>query len=114
MQRIVKYCAMSFGVVLLLIFAIFGFVAATFNPNDYKDVAIKLVKDKKQRTMTIPGTISLKFFPSIGAHLGKVTLSDCAEIAKIKMVDLNANDLEAATKIICGSAESMGLEVVKN
>ena len=76
MQRIVKYCAMSFGVVLLLIFAIFGFVAATFNPNDYKDVAIKLVKDKKQRTMTIPGTISLKFFPSIGAHLGKVTLSE--------------------------------------
>ena len=36
-----------------------------------------------------------------------------AEIAELKMEDLNANDLEAATKIIEGSARSMGLEVVE-
>ena len=76
MQRLLKYCAIGFGVLILLIFAVMGFVAATFNPNDYKDVAIKLVKDKKQRTLAIPGTISLKFFPSIGANLGKITLSE--------------------------------------
>lgn len=40
-------------------------------------------------------------------------MADCEEIAKIKMEDLNANDLEAAAKIIAGSAESMGIEVVK-
>ena len=33
------------------------------------------------------------------------------EIAEAKMVDLNANDIEAAMKIIAGSARSMGLEV---
>ena len=33
------------------------------------------------------------------------------EIAQVKMKDLNANDIEAAMKIIAGSARSMGLEV---
>jgi large subunit ribosomal protein L11 len=35
------------------------------------------------------------------------------EIAKLKMPDLNANDLEAAKRIIAGTARSMGVEVVK-
>jgi large subunit ribosomal protein L11 len=33
------------------------------------------------------------------------------EIAKVKMNDLNANDLDAAAKIIAGSARAMGLRV---
>ncbi len=45
------------------------------------------------------------------ASAGTVTKKQCAEIAEAKMKDLNANDLEAATKIIMGSARSMGLEV---
>ncbi|WP_040256969.1 50S ribosomal protein L11 [Rickettsia hoogstraalii] len=48
------------------------------------------------------------------AVVGKVTMDDCREIAKLKMPDLNTKDIEAATKIICGSAASMGLEVVGN
>lgn len=42
---------------------------------------------------------------------GSVTVKQCREIAEMKMKDLNANDLDAATKIIEGSARSMGLEV---
>ncbi len=42
---------------------------------------------------------------------GSVTVKQCQEIAEAKMADLNANDLDAATKIIMGSARSMGLEV---
>jgi large subunit ribosomal protein L11 len=42
---------------------------------------------------------------------GSVTVAQCREIAEKKMVDLNANDLDQATKIIMGSARSMGLEV---
>ena len=34
------------------------------------------------------------------------------EIAKLKMPDLNANDLDAACRIIAGTARSMGIEVV--
>lgn len=44
--------------------------------------------------------------------VGKVTRSQLEEIAKKKMVDLNANDLDAACKIIAGTARSMGIEVV--
>ena len=42
---------------------------------------------------------------------GSVTKAQCREIAEQKMVDLNANDLDQATKIIEGSARSMGLVV---
>ncbi|PQA85451.1 50S ribosomal protein L11 [Hyphococcus luteus] len=45
------------------------------------------------------------------AVAGKVTAAQCREIAEAKMADLNANDLDAATKIIMGSAKAMGLEV---
>ena len=44
---------------------------------------------------------------------GTIKRSQLAEIAQTKMADLNANDIEAATKIIEGSARSMGLTVVE-
>ena len=44
---------------------------------------------------------------------GKIKRSQLAEIAATKMKDLNANSIEQATKIIEGSARSMGLEVVE-
>ena len=44
---------------------------------------------------------------------GTIKRSQLAEIAETKMADLNANDIEQATKIIEGSARSMGLEVVE-
>jgi len=43
--------------------------------------------------------------------VGKVTRKQVEEIANQKMVDLNANDLDAACKIIEGTARSMGIEV---
>ena len=45
--------------------------------------------------------------------VGYVTMKQVREIAEAKMVDLNAYDLEAACKIIEGSARSMGVEVRK-
>ncbi|MFN3667676.1 MAG: 50S ribosomal protein L11 [Brevundimonas sp.] len=44
---------------------------------------------------------------------GKISRSQLREIAEKKMKDLNANDLDAATKIIEGSARAMGLNVVE-
>jgi large subunit ribosomal protein L11 len=43
---------------------------------------------------------------------GTVTMEQIREIAKTKMADLNANDMEAAALMIMGSARSMGLQVV--
>ncbi len=44
--------------------------------------------------------------------VGKITRDQLREIAEKKMKDLNANDIEAAARIIEGSARAMGLEVV--
>lgn len=45
-------------------------------------------------------------------QVGTVKMKDVEEIAKIKMPDLNAFDLEAAKRMVIGSARSMGLVVV--
>ncbi len=43
--------------------------------------------------------------------VGVITDEQLEEIAKIKMPDLNANDIEAAKKIIEGTARNMGVDV---
>ena len=66
-----------------------------------------------------PATVLLKKAAKIDkgsgkAHLekvGKVTRAQLEEIAKMKMKDLNAADMDGAVKIIAGSARSMGLTV---
>jgi large subunit ribosomal protein L11 len=70
-------------------------------------------------TKTPPAAILLKKAAGIkkgsgkpnSEKVGKVTRAQLEEIAKIKEPDLNAADLNAAVKIIAGSARSMGLEV---
>ena len=42
---------------------------------------------------------------------GKVTHAQIREIAQVKLADLNANDLESASRIVEGTARSMGIEV---
>jgi large subunit ribosomal protein L11 len=70
-------------------------------------------------TKTPPAAVLLKKAAKIakGASdpkrdkVGKVTRKQVEEIASLKMVDLNANDLEAACLIIEGTARSMGIEI---
>lgn len=50
--------------------------------------------------------------PGRGGSVGKVTWDQVKEIAEAKMKDLSAFEVEAAKKIIAGSARSMGIEVV--
>lgn len=45
-------------------------------------------------------------------HVGQVTRAQVAEIAEIKMKDLNARDVEQAARIIAGTARSAGIEIV--
>lgn len=85
-------------------------------------VVINYYKDKSFdfETKTPPASFFLVKYAKIKkgssatkkeGFVGSVTKADCEEIAKIKMKDLNANDLQAAVKIIMGSAESMGIQV---
>jgi len=68
---------------------------------------------------TPPAAVLLRKAAGIGkgsgtpntAKVGKVTRAQLEEIATTKMVDLNANDMDAAVRIIAGSARSMGIDV---
>ena len=51
--------------------------------------------------------------PGKSGPVGSVTRAQCREIAEAKMKDLNAVDLDGATRMIVGSARSMGLQVVE-
>ena len=51
--------------------------------------------------------------PGKGGSIGRVTRSQLREIAETKMKDMNANDVEAAVRMLAGSARSMGLTVVE-
>jgi len=48
-----------------------------------------------------------------GAPVGQVTMAQLREIAAQKMVDMNANDVDGAVRMLIGSARSMGLTVVE-
>ncbi len=70
-------------------------------------------------TKTPPASVLLKRAAKIAKGSGEpnkikvasVSLKDVQEIAEIKMPDLNANDIEAAMKIVMGTARSMGIDV---
>jgi large subunit ribosomal protein L11 len=47
----------------------------------------------------------------LSEKVGSITKAQLKEIAEIKMPDLNANDIEAAMKIIAGTARQMGVEI---
>ena len=51
--------------------------------------------------------------PGKGASVGRVTTAQLREIAETKMKDMNANDMDAAVRMLAGSARSMGLTVVE-
>lgn len=84
-------------------------------------VVITVFQDRtfKFITKTPPAAVLLKKAAKVAKGAGdpkrdrvvSVTREQVEEIAKIKMPDLNANDLDAACNIIAGTARSMGIEV---
>ncbi len=84
-------------------------------------VVITVYKDKKFDFIikTPPASFLIKEAAKLKAGskepgiiiTGSITKKQAEQIATQKMKDLNALDLEQATKIICGSARSMGIEV---
>jgi large subunit ribosomal protein L11 len=70
-------------------------------------------------TKTPPAAVLLKKAANIAkgsgepnkTKVGKVSMKDVREIAQLKMPDLNAPDVEAAIRIVLGTARSMGVEV---
>ena len=87
----------------------------------YQDKSFTFIVKSPPATVLLKKAAKLKLGkkPASGAKkpgydtVGKVTMAQVREIAEIKMPDLNANDIDAAAKIIAGSARAMGIEVVE-
>lgn len=75
-MKLLKWVLIAVGAVVLLFAGALAFIAATFDPNQYKSQVAGLVKEKTQRTLTIEGDIRLMLFPKIGVQLGKTRLSE--------------------------------------
>ena len=87
MPRKLKFAALTAGALLLLLLVAALSIRARVNPNDYKDDIVRLVQERHQRTLSIPGTMALTFWPRIGADLGKVTLSEPRSAAHFATID---------------------------
>jgi large subunit ribosomal protein L11 len=79
----------------------------------YSDRSFTFVTKTPPATFLLKKTAGLKSGSSKpnSDKVGKVTREQLAEIAKVKMPDLTAADLDAAVRTIAGSARSMGLDV---
>ena len=76
MKKALKLTAFGLIGLFVLLLVVVGIFATTFNPNDYKPLIVKLVQEKKQRTLHLDGDIKLAFWPKLGADLGKISLSE--------------------------------------
>ena len=100
----------------------------SFNARTAKDagtiipVVITVYQDRSYTyiTKTPPASELIKKAAGIAKGSGapnkekvaKLTEKQVQEIAKVKMPDINANDLDAAVKIVAGTARSMGVEII--
>ena len=73
--RIVLYLALG---LLLLAAAAVAIFAMTFDPNRYKDDIQRIVKERTGRTLELKGPLELAFWPSLGARVSGVVLSERA------------------------------------
>ncbi|MFA7268056.1 MAG: AsmA family protein [Sterolibacterium sp.] len=87
MHKFLKYLLLTVGGIGAILIAVAAYLAATFNPNDYKPQIVQLVKNKFDRTLKIDGDIKLTFYPALGADLGELTLSEHASDKEFAAVE---------------------------
>ena len=76
MNKPLKYSLLGLGTLVVLAIAAVAVFALTFDPNRYKSEIERLAKEKTGRTLTIKGPIRLAFWPSLGAGVSGVTLTE--------------------------------------
>jgi AsmA protein len=95
-MKILKIALYGLGGVALALAALLAYVAATFDPNDYRDELADAVAAQTGRTLTLAGDLRLTLFPKIGVGLGKTQLSEAASPEVFAAV----NDLRVALAVI--------------
>ena len=76
MTKLVKYLWLALGGVAALLVAVVLVFALTFDANRYKDDIERIAKERTGRTLKLQGELKLAVFPSLGASIAGVTLSE--------------------------------------
>lgn len=108
-MKILKYVLLGAVGLVVLAGAVLAYIAATFDPNQYKPQIVQAVKEKTQRTLKLEGDIGLALFPSIGARLGKAALTERASDQEFAAVQ----DLRVAVKLIPLLSRQVVLDTVE-
>jgi AsmA protein len=95
-MKMLKYALIALAGLVILVGGVLAYVAATFNPNQYKSQIVQAVKAKTQRTLKLEGDIGLSFWPSIGAKIGKASLSERASDKEFAAIE----EVRAALKLM--------------
>ena len=114
-MKMLKYALIALAGLVILVGGVLAYVAATFNPNQYKSQIVQAVKAKTQRTLKLEGDIGLSFWPSIGAKIGKASLSERAsdkEFAAIEEVRVALKLMPLLSKqVVVDTVRIKGLRV---
>ncbi len=115
MKTVLKYVLIATGGIGAVLIAVAAYIAATFDPNDYKPQIVQLVKDKLNRTLSIGGDIKLTFYPALGADLGKVALSERASDKEFAAIDMARVSLQLmpllSRELVVSRVEIRGLRM---
>src|SRR3954463_8891073 len=86
-MRALKYVLIGTGGLLVLAIVAVAVFAMTFDPNRYKAQIEAAVKEKTGRTLKLEGDLKVAIFPSLGADVAKVTLSERASNQEFLSLD---------------------------
>src|SRR6267142_2377818 len=86
-MKTLKYVLIGAGGLLVLVIAAVAVFVATFDPNRYKGQIEAAVKEKTGRTLKLQGDLKVAIFPSLGADVAKVTLSERASEQEFLSLD---------------------------
>jgi AsmA protein len=109
MKAIVKFVLWPLAGIVLILAAAAAYIAATFDPNEYKPQIVRAVKDRTERNLRLDGDIKLAFIPRIAATLGRVSLSERGSDREFAAVD----DFRVALKLAPLLSKQVVVETVE-
>jgi AsmA protein len=114
MRNALKWIAIVFGSLVVLAGLALAYLAATFDPNDYKPTIVKAVEEKTGRKLDVKGDIKLSYFPSLGVRVGHASLSErnrAAEFASFEEAFVSVKLLPLIAKqVIVDAVEVKGIK----
>src|SRR5262245_34663560 len=110
MRKPVKYGLLGLGAVAILVIGAVAVFALTFDPNKYKGQVEAAVKEKTGRTLKLAGNLELAFWPSLGAKVAGVTLSEKGSAADFLSLE-SAQVSVAVMPLLRGAAVVDGVRV---